>query len=368
MYMWCQALDMQCPTCGVWCCTCGGCCIQSPSLHSFPQTAGKAGQMQCRSVVPDAVHGVRCCTCGGYCVGPETKPLLHPCSGAQPPWWPPSTPGQGETARSLHPETHQARVRPLHSNTHQTRVRQRDPFTLKHTKPGCDSEIPSLWNTPSQGETVRSIHSETHQARVRQWDPPLWNTPSHTTMSLTSNPLHVTHCHVTHIKATRSEVGGIHLHVTHCHVTHRHVTHQSHKAEVGGICLHVTHCHVTHRHVTHIKSTRQEVGGVCLQEEFVQRQETCHLMCVHCRPVGHQRGQANKEVLKARRPLEGRVIVGRKAVAVDLVVHRHMLSDSSTRHSLRVFLSQRHKTIELCKRLRWVFSHCLTEQSHNATL
>ena len=119
------------------------------------------------------------------------------------------------------------------------------------------------------------------------------------------------------------------------------------------------HHHVTHRHVTHIKATGQEVGGICLQEKFVQRQETCHLVCVHCRPVGHQRGQANKEVLKAWGPLEGRIIVGRKAVAVDLVVHRHMLSDSSTRHSLRGFLSQHHKTTVNVL----VFSHHLTEQS-----
>ena len=189
---------------------------------------------------------------------------------------------------------------------------------------------------------------------------------------------HVTHCHVTHIKATRQEVGGTPLHVTHCHVTLHHVTqschtpschpHQNNKAGSRGVCLHVTHCHVTHHHVTHIKATGQEVRGICLQEKFVQRQETCHLVCVHCRPVGHQRGQANKEVLKAWRPLEGRIIVGRKAVAVDLVVHRHMLSDSSTRHSLRGFLSRHHKTTELCKRLSWVFSHHLTEQSQSWVL
>ena len=57
-------------------------------------------------------------------------------------------------------------------------------------------------------------------------------------------------------------------------------------------------------------------------------QVASHFMRLHSRPVGHQRGQADEQVLKARRPLQGRFVAGRKAVAVDLVVRRHMLWDN----------------------------------------
>ena len=76
---------------------------------------------------------------------------------------------------------------------------------------------------------------------------------------------------------------------------------------------------------TYIKATRQEVGGICFQEKFLQGQEASHFMCVHSRPVRHQWGQTNEQVLKARCPLQGRIKAGGKAVAVDLVVRRHML-------------------------------------------
>ena len=161
-------------TCGVWCCTCGGCCIQSASLHSRLQekqawcSAGLLCQMlymwwvlrrtwdktsstsmQRSSATLMATINARP---GWDSEIPslwntpsqgETPSLWNtPSQGETPSLW--NTPSQGETPSLWNTPSQGETARSLHSETHQARVRQRDPSTLKHTKPGWDSKIPSL--------------------------------------------------------------------------------------------------------------------------------------------------------------------------------------------------------------------------------